>query len=64
MEDLQAGSLWLKTHFQLTKLEVPHRSYIENNEKIKLTSKGNVNQIYGFKYASIADTLFEHLAFL
>lgn len=63
MEDLQAGSLWLKTHFHLIKLNVSHRSYIGSNEKIELSSNGNVNQIYGYKYAPTANTPIDHLVF-
>ena len=40
-----------------------HSSYIGNNESIELTSKGNIEQVFGLKYSLAADTALQHLAF-
>ena len=42
-----AGYQWIKEKFNLSRHTLTHSSYIGNNESIELTSKGNVDQIYG-----------------
>ena len=63
MANKSAGFQWLKEHFNLHRYTLTHCSYIGNNESIELTSKGNVEQIYGRKYALIDDTPLLHIEF-
>ena len=58
-----AGCQWLKEQYNLSGYSLTHSSYIGNNESIELTSKGNIDQVYGPKYAPSADTPFGHLEF-
>lgn len=58
-----AGSLWLQEHFGLTRFVLSHRSYIGQNARLELTPAGEVNQVYGPKYAPAADTVMAHLEF-
>lgn len=58
-----AGSQWLKEHYKLSGYSLTHSSYIGNNASIELTSKGNVVQVYGLKYAPATDTPLSHLEF-
>jgi hypothetical protein len=56
------GSEWLKKHFNLLHL-LTHSSYIGSNDSIELTSKGNVEQVYGPKYQVAENTPLHHLEF-
>jgi len=58
-----AGSQWLKEHYNITGFMLTHSSYIGNNESLELTSKGNIEQVYGIKYAPAKDTPLLHLEF-
>lgn len=58
-----AGNEWLKEHYNLSRHTLTHSSYIGNNESIELTSKGNVEQVFGPKYAPATDTPLPHLEF-
>ncbi len=58
-----AGFQWLKEHYNLSKQVLTHSSYIGNNESIELTSKGNIEQVYGPKYAPTEDSPLFHLEF-
>ncbi|OKL40008.1 Fic family protein [Pontibacter flavimaris] len=58
-----AGSLWLQEHFKLTRFVLTHRSYIGQNARLELTPSGEVNQVYGPKYAPATDTVMAHLEF-
>lgn len=58
-----AGSLWLQEHFKLTRYVLTHRSYIGQNPKLELTPTGEVNQVYGPKYAPATNTVPAHLEF-
>jgi Fic family protein len=58
-----AGNEWLKTHYHLSGYSFRHSSFIGNNYSIELTAKGNIEEIYGFKYAPSEDTALEHIAF-
>ncbi len=58
-----AGFQWLKDHYKLSGHSLTHNSYIGNNESIELTSKGNVEQVYGPKYAPSTETPLSHLEF-
>lgn len=57
------GSQWLKEHYNLAGHSLTHCSYIGNKGSIEVTSKGNIEQIYGPKYAPVADTPLEHIQF-
>lgn len=63
MPTRSAGCQWLKDKFNLSRYTLTHSSYIGNNESIELTSKGNIDQVYGPKYAPSVDTPFAHLEF-
>src|ERR1700722_629667 len=58
-----AGSQWLKEHYNLSGYSFTHCSYIGNNDSIELTAKGNIEQVYGIKYAPDRDTPLLHLEF-
>ena len=51
-----AGYQWLKEQYGLSGYLLTHCSYIGNNDSIELTSKGNIEQVYGAKYTPDADT--------
>ncbi len=57
------GSQWLKKHFDLSHFVLTHSSYIGSNDSIALTSKGNVEQVYGPKYQVAENNPLEHLEF-
>jgi Fic family protein len=58
-----AGSQWLKEHYHLTAFTLTHSSYIGSNDSIQLTSTGNIEQIYGMKYAPDIETPLLNLEF-
>ena len=58
-----AGSQWLKEHYDLSRYTLTHCSFIGSNESIELTNLGNVEQVYGPRYAPPTDTPLEHLEF-
>ncbi len=62
MANKPAGNEWLKAHFGLINYSFTHSSYIGNNVSIELTSKGNIEQVYGPKYA-VTDEPMDHIAF-
>lgn len=51
MANNPAGNEWLKAHFGLINYSFTHSSYIGSNESIELTSHGNIDQVYGPRYA-------------
>ncbi|MDB5229768.1 MAG: Fic family protein [Chitinophagaceae bacterium] len=59
-----AGAQWLKEHFKLDRFSLTHSSYIGNNDSIELTSRGNIEQVYGPRYAPRADSPLNHLVFM
>jgi len=63
MSTRSAGYLWLKEYYNLVNYSLTHNSYIGNNESIELTSKGNIEQVYGPKYAPKEDQPLFHLEF-
>jgi hypothetical protein len=58
-----AGYLWLKDYFQLPWHRLTHNSYIGSKESVELTSAGDVEQVYGHKYAPVGNTPLSHLEF-
>src|SRR5256885_4317224 len=56
------GSTWLKEHYKLNRYILNHSSYIGHNSSIELTSKGNVEQVYGTRYAP-GNRAIDHLEF-
>lgn len=58
-----AGNLWLQEQLGFKYVHLTHRSYIGSNDKIELTPNGEVNQIYGIKYAPAIDSVLSHLEF-
>lgn len=63
MANVLVGSLWLKERYQLNQYSLTHSSYIGSNDSIVHTSKGNIEQVYGLKYAVAFDTALLHLEF-
>ena len=63
MQIKPAGSQWLKEHYHLSRHTLAHCSYIGDNESIELTFTGNIQQVYGIKYAPKEDTPILHLEF-
>lgn len=57
------GSLWLKEYYKLSHYNLTHCSYIGSSASIELTSKGNVEQVYGPKYKVSADEPLLHIEF-
>jgi hypothetical protein len=58
-----AGNQWLKEHYLLSGYTLTHCSYIGSNASIELTSKGNIEQVYGIKYSPADNTPLLHLEF-
>jgi Fic family protein len=63
MNLIPVGNLWLRERFGLKKHRFTHQSYVGNNEKIELNQQGDVNQIYGKKYAPEENTPLAHIVF-
>ncbi len=63
MATTPAGSLWLKGHYHLDRYTLTHHSYIGNKESVELNSRGNIEQVYGAKYAPAKDSPLLHLEF-
>jgi len=63
MTPAPAGNEWLKTYFKLSDCSFTHSSYIGNNPSLEITTKGNIEQIYGSGYAVKEDTPLAHLEF-
>ncbi len=63
MPNLPVGNLWLKEHYRLDRYSLTHSSYIGRNASLEFTFKGNIEQVYGPKYAVAADTPLQHLEF-
>lgn len=57
-----AGSTWLQHNYKLNRHVLTHNSYIGSNPSLELTSKGNVEQVYGIGYAP-GETPVQHLEF-
>lgn len=57
------GSQWLKEHYKLSQYTLTHSSYIGNNASVELTSKGNVEQVYGPKYGVASENPLDHIEF-
>ena len=63
MPNKSVGFRWLKERYELEGHNLTHNSYIGSNASIELTSKGNVEQVYGSKYAPAIDAPLHHLEF-
>lgn len=63
MANTSAGNEWLKSHYGLSNYTFTHSSYIGSNESIELTSKGNIDQVYGPRYAVEVDRPILHIEF-
>lgn len=63
MANTPAGNEWLKSHYGLTNYTFTHSSYIGSNESIEQTSRGNIDQVYGPRYAVDSDTPILHVEF-
>lgn len=57
------GYAWLKEQYGLSRHLLTHCSYIGNKESLELTSRGNVEQVYGQKYAPRENSPLHHLEF-
>lgn len=64
MAKRKAGSLWLASHFNLSNVQLTHRSYIGTRDKIEVASDGSIDQTYGPKYAPKRDDVFDHIEFM
>ena len=63
MTNQAVGFQWLKEHFGLHEYKLTHRSYIGGRNKIEVSLDGNIDEIYGPKYAVSEVTVFRHLEF-
>lgn len=57
------GFQWLKKRYGLSQHILTHSSYIGSNESVELTAKGDVEQVYGPKYAPKLDEPLLHVEF-
>lgn len=57
------GSQWLKDHYKLAQFALTHASYIGSNPSLELTSKGNIDQVYGPRYQIGKNEPIYHLEF-
>jgi len=55
MEPRPVGGQWLKERYNLVNYTMTHSSYIADNPDMRVTSKGNIEQDYGPKYAVNAE---------
>jgi Fic family protein len=60
----KAGGLWLASYFELSNVQLTHRSYIGTRDKIEVGSDGSIDQTYGPKYAPKRDDVFSHIEFM
>jgi hypothetical protein len=58
------GSQWLKEYYNLSQYTLTHSSYIGSNASVELSSKGNVEQVYGRKYDVASENPLHHIEFL
>ena len=64
MEARPVGGQWLKEHYNLLNYTMTHGSYIADNPAIRVTSKGNIEQDYGVKYAvTLENDALHHVEF-
>ncbi|SCC60482.1 hypothetical protein GA0116948_1183 [Chitinophaga costaii] len=63
MTSRSVGSQWLKEKYNLTGYILTHCSFIGSNDSIEVTNKGNIEQVYSRKYATVKDTPLLHLEF-
>jgi Fic family protein len=63
MSDVPVGSLWLKERFLLDRHTLTHSSYIGSNPSMEVTSKGNIDQVYGPGYRLDKDEPLHHIEF-
>lgn len=62
MNTRPAGQEWLKRRFNLSNFNLTHVSFIGTSHSIELTSPGNVEEIFGSKYA-VDNTPLHHVEF-
>jgi len=58
------GGIWLQERFALPAYVMTHRSYIGPKDRIEVTDTGEIDQVYGPKYAPDEDKPVDHLEFL
>jgi hypothetical protein len=64
MEPVPVGGQWLKEKFNLVNYTLTHSSYIGDNADLTVTSKGNIDQTFGRKYAvKHGDDPLDHVEF-
>jgi hypothetical protein len=63
MTSKPAGSQWLKEKYNISGYILTHCSFIGSHNSIEITNKGNIEQVYGRKYATVKDTPLMHLEF-
>jgi hypothetical protein len=61
MPIIPAGFQWLKEHYNLSRHQLTHTSYIGNHASIEFTSKGNIEQVYGHRYIPANNTSLDQL---
>jgi hypothetical protein len=57
-----AGQEWLKNRFKLSNFNLTHSSFIGTSHTIELTSRGNVEETFGRKYA-VDNSPLDHVEF-
>lgn len=63
MTSRSVGSQWLKEKYNLSGYALTHCSFIGSNNSIEVTNKGNIEQVYSRKYATVKDTPLLHVEF-
>ncbi len=58
-----AGNLWLQENLGIEPYPLSHTSYIGKNDSISLTNRGNIERVFGPKYAPGNDNPLSHLEF-
>ncbi len=62
MNTTPTGSEWLKQRFNLIEFTLTHSSYIGTSNLVELTSRGNIEETFGAKYA-VPNTPLDHFEF-
>jgi hypothetical protein len=62
MNNSPAGLEWLKRRFNLVEFTLTHSSFIGTSNHVELTSRGNIEETFGAKYA-VPNTPLDHLEF-
>ena len=63
MEARPIGGQWLKEHPNLVNYTMTHESYIAGTPSMRVSSKGNIEQDFTYKYALATENALHHVEF-